>query len=169
MNRIAQWLVLSALVPAPAWAAGVGTSYGLGDGGEIFDFGDLFGGRAGWVRRLPSLDLRFEPLIVQLYPLDFLVALSNEDILLTGTILVQAYDADIGDGWKGVIQPGALISVSDFDQFNLVLAGTSRFGAEKGQSGHLGVYVVPSLGLGIFDGEAELLAGGRLEFSVWFD
>jgi hypothetical protein len=163
--------ILTALLLAPTttFAAGFGASYGIGDGGEVVDLSNLLGGHTGWVRRLPSFDLRFDPVIVQVYPLDLMAAVADEDFVLTSTVLFDVHRAEFDGGWEAVIQPGALVSASDFGAFNFVLAGTARLGVEGGAAGHVGVYVAPSVGLGIFDGEAELVTGGRLEVSVWFD
>jgi hypothetical protein len=153
------WLVL---VAAPAQAADIGSSYWMG-------WRTAYGGPGlpTGFESFPSLDIRTDDVIVQTYPIDLLVALTQEDAEISVNVFFPVHDAPVTDALTGVVQPG--VSADLFtDPFTLGVAAAVRLGVEAGQDAHVGAYVVPELGLVLVDGEAGLVAGGKLEMSVWF-
>jgi hypothetical protein len=163
----------SLLVPAvlgglalttPAHAGfGIGTSYGVG-----LDEAN-FGGRVPLPYRVyPALDLHIDKVWIQLYPIDLLINLASEDVVLAGSVYVDVLEEPVGGTWQAVLAPGGTVGIADQDGLLLGIQGAARIGVETGQSARAGVYVVPGLGLGFGFDEVALVASGRLEFSVWF-
>lgn len=151
---------------SPAWAVGVGSSFGIGGGGWFgnpFDFG--FGlGAQGFG---PSLDLVFDPVVLQIHALELVDAAADGDLFVGANVYVSVHEAPVGGPFLGVVQPGASI---DFwgDPGVLAIAGECRLGAQAVEGAGFGVYVVPSLGIAVGDGDADLFGGGALQFSAWF-
>lgn len=141
---------------SPAHALGVGSSVGVGTGGP-----GLF---------LPSLDLHFEPMLLQIHVMEFFNQIDDNDQLYLGANLyVDAHQADLQGPWSGVVQPGGGLDLF-IDPTLMVLTGECRLGAESAnEAGGFGLYVVPALGIAFGDGvDGDLLAGGALQISAWF-
>ncbi len=165
MLRSLALLFAATLVPSTAMA-GLGTSYGVGL--EMSNFGG--GAAAGTpVPLFPSLDLRFDPVLVQFYPLDLMWHLADENIVLAGAVVfTEVVRQPAGGRWDGVVQPGAHVTVADFGGMYLQLNGLARVGVESGSTARVGAYVVPSMGFAYVEDDIGIVAGGRLEMSVWF-
>ena len=151
---------------SPAWAVGVGSSFGIGGGGWFgnpFDFGFGFGSQGFG----PSLDLVFDPVVLQLHVLELVDAVADEEVYLGGNVYVTVHDAPVGGPFLGVVQPGASVDLFG-DPTIIAVAGECRLGAQAVEGAGLGIYVVPSLGIVAGDGEADLFGGGALQVSAWF-
>ena len=155
----------AALTAAPAHAAevGLGSSFGMG-----FDYVNVGFELEVPFRRVPTLDVRIDGLLIQLYPLDLLLNLPSENIVFGASVYAEAVSRPIEGKWNAVVSPGVTLALADFDGLSTVIMPTARIGAQVEGDASLGVYVVPSVGLGIVDGELGLAAGGRVEMSVWF-
>jgi hypothetical protein len=154
------------LLSMPAHAIGVGTTAGLGSegwsAGNPFDLGFAFGAR-GFA---PSLDLHFDPILLQLHVLELVDAAADGEVFLGANLYVNVYDADIGGPWAGVIQPGASVDILG-DPVILGLAGECRLGMQAEGGMGFGIYVVPAIGVVAGDGDGELYTGGTLQISLW--
>lgn len=154
-----------------AQAVQVGTSTAFSTSGFVlgnaFDFGlgDVFGAR-GFA---PSLDLRSSTLHFQFHVLEFLSVLADDGGAFIGANgYYQLHTAPVGGAWMGVVQPGLSVDLWADNDLLLGLAAEARVGVEAAEDMGFGVYVVPSLGLAVGDGDTDLIAGGTLQFSAWF-
>ena len=78
--------VIALSAASPAWAVGVGSSFGIGGGGWFgnpFDFGFGLGGQGFG----PSLDLVFDPVVLQLHVLELVDAAADGDAFLGANVL----------------------------------------------------------------------------------
>jgi hypothetical protein len=152
------------LVAPQAHAFGVGTTGGFSTGGVLdpFDLAGAFGSRSF----APTLDLHFDPVLVQIHVLEFVDLVADGEVFLGGNLYVNVHDASVGGPWAGVIQPGASVDLIA-DPVILALAGECRFGFQAEGDMGFGVYVVPALGVVAGDGDGELYGGGTLQISVW--
>ena len=153
--------LLAMFLAAPeAHALGVGTSVGLGTGD--FASGGLF---------LPSLDLHFEPFVLQIHAMEFLNSVADDDLFIGANLYGEAMSADFKGPWKGTVQPGAGLDLF-IDPTVLRITGEVRVGAQTSSGdGGFGVYVVPALGILVGDNDViddPFVAGGALQISAWF-
>ncbi len=152
MRIVVTTLLLAAA--SPAWAVGVGSSVGA-----------QFGNTGGF---LPSLDLHFDPFVLQIHVLEFVNELTEEDVRLGANFYGTAHATAFEGPWQGVVQPGVGLDIYA-DPFRLDLTGEVRLGAQTAnERGGFGIYVVPALGLRIDDNDDPLLAGGAVQISAWF-
>ncbi|MEQ1571191.1 MAG: hypothetical protein ABMA64_36520 [Myxococcota bacterium] len=149
------WLLLASL--GEAHALGVGSTIAFGPGF------DLFGGPAF----VPTVDLVFDPVIVQIHALDTLDAAFDEQLYLGANLYVEVVSQPIGGKWEGVVQPGGGLDLFG-DPTTVVIDGQVRLGAQAAEQAGVGLYVVPALGLVASDGDSSLFASGALQLSVWF-
>ncbi len=158
--------VASALGVGSTGAIGVDGWYG---GDDFFGVdGDFFGvmGSGGFA---PSLDLRGGPVIVQIHALEFTEALiDDEELYLGANVLFGAHEASLVGPWLGVVQPGFGLDILATDPWLLGITGQCRLGAEVQQAAGIGAYVVPVVGILTADGDADWIAGGSVQLSVWF-
>lgn len=157
------------LLASPASAVGFGSTAGVGVAGSRFvgdgDFFGLFGG-LGFA---PTLDIHADPVLVQIHALEFTEALIDaEDIYLGANVLFSVHDAPLGGQWLGVVEPGFGFDVYSAGDTTIALTGQCRLGGQVQDAAGLGVYVVPEVGIGINDGDADWIAGGTLQISAWF-
>ena len=168
MRRV--FAVLMGLAAAsPAWAVGVGSSFGTGGFGiGAFTGGDFnLGDGLGYQGFGPSLDLHFSPIVLQLHVLELFQNASDGDLYIGANGYYQAYEAPIAGSVVGVVQPG--LSVDFFgDPVIMALGAECRLGAQAAEAAGAGIYIVPAVGLVIGDGDVDIYAGGALQFSVWF-
>jgi hypothetical protein len=147
-------MFLVALLPS-ALAFEVGTSYTLGPVPTL----------TGW---LPALDLRTDALLVRIHALEFVGALSDENLLFGGDLFFGKFGRPMGQTWRGVVQPGVGLSVLG-DPFTLTVVAEARAGGEMTTDGaRLGVAVVPQLGILTGEFDSDLVYGGGVQFSAWF-
>jgi hypothetical protein len=135
-----------------AHAFEMGTSVGVGVDGLSF---------------APSLDLYFEPIVLQIHALDTLDAAFDEDLYLGANLYVHVAEQPVGNSWQAVIQPGASLDIWG-DPTSIGIAMESRFGAQVKETAGFGFYLVPALGIVTSGGRAEPYAGGALQISVWY-
>jgi hypothetical protein len=143
-----------------AHAFEMGTTVGLGGG---LDLGDGPGGMSF----PPSLDLYFEPIVLQIHVLDTLNAAFDEDLYVGANLYVHVAEQPVGGSWQAVIQPGASLDIWG-DPSSIGIAMESRFGAQVKEQAGFGFYLVPALGLVTSGGRAEPFAGGALQVAVWY-
>jgi hypothetical protein len=159
-----------------AHAFEMGTTIGLGGG---LDLGEGPGGLAF----PPSLDLYFEPIVLQIHVLDTLNAAFDEDLYVGANLYVHVAEQPVGGGKAGeprgrqaagrtagcqaVIQPGASLDIWG-DPTSIGVAVESRFGAQVKETAGFGFYLVPALGFVTSGGRAEPFAGGTLQLAVWY-
>jgi hypothetical protein len=154
-----------------AGAVGLGSTGAIGVGGDWVDgpFDPAFGGPFGVGGFAPTLDLHANPVLVQIHVLEFTEALIDaEDLYLGANVLFDAHQAPLGGPWLGVVQPGFGIDLLVEDPLALGLTGQCRIGGQVQDGASLGAYVVPTAGLLLNGGDAEWMAGGSLQLSVWF-
>jgi hypothetical protein len=160
-------LVLALLAPAAAHAGvGLGTTMGLGPAqvNISFDGNTVPTLSAGGF--LPTLDLYFDKLKVQIHALETVDQLFNEEILLGANAYITAAQRPVSGSLDAVFAPGGGVDILG-DPFTLALTGEAQVGVQtRGEAG-IGVFVVPALGIGITDGDSDLIAGGTLQVSVW--
>ncbi len=147
-----------------AHAVGFGTTAGFGVdsfGGGPLDVGLGFG--FGFA---PSLDLYFEPVVLQIHVLETLDLAVDDTLFAGANVYVGVHEGDIGGGWQGVVQPGGSLDLF-LDPVVMSLAGECRFGIQAANAMGFGIYVVPGLGVIAGDGDGELYAGGALQISAW--
>ncbi len=156
------------LLSAPtAHAVGIGSTAAIGVGDRFFG-GDFFDLGAG-LGFAPTLDIHANPVLVQIHVLEFTEALiDDEDIYLGANVLFGVHEAPVGGQWLGVVEPGFGVDLYAAGDTWIGLTGQCRLGAQVQEAAGLGVYVVPELGLGISDGDADWIAGGTLQVSAWF-
>jgi hypothetical protein len=135
-----------------AHAFEMGTTVGVGGEGLSFP---------------PSLDLYFEPVVLQIHALGTLDAAFDEGLYLGANLYVHVAEQAVGSGWKAVIQPGASLDIWG-DPTSIGIAVESRFGAQVKETAGFGFYLVPALGFVTGGGQAEPFAGGALQISVWY-
>ncbi|MEQ1504644.1 MAG: hypothetical protein ABMB14_20560 [Myxococcota bacterium] len=116
----------------------------------------------------PTLDLVFDPVVLQLHLLQTLDAAFDDALVFGANVYVDVGQAPIAGPWVASAQPGgSLFLLGEPDQ--LVIAGECRLGMQAHEAAGFGVYLVPALGLATSNGTTELFAGGMLQASVWFD
>lgn len=157
-------MLVTMWMASAAHAVGIGSTGALGlggwGGGDLFDFGS--GGFA------PSLDIRAEPVIVQIHVLEFTEALvDDEELYLGANVLFAAGASPLHGPWLGVVQPGFGFDIVG-DPLLLSLTGQCRLGVEAQEAAGVGLYVVPELGIALADNQSDWIAGGSLQLSVWF-
>lgn len=117
----------------------------------------------------PSLDLRFEPVIIQIHIMEFLRELADEDVQIGANVLFRAHDAELGKRTKAVVEPGFGLDILANGDTMVAVTGDCRLGATiNGAKAGFGVYVVPSIGLMFGDGDVDFGAGGGIQLSTWF-
>lgn len=165
-------LAAASLSSAPAHAVGLGTSVGVGTG-TFGGLGGAFAPRisAAFASRgfVPSLDLRFEPIHIQIHALEFLDYLANDGALFLGANgYYEVHRVGVADAWSGVVQPGVSLDIVADGDAIFAFAAECRLGVEAASAAGVGVYAVPAVGFVAGGGNAELMLGGGLQFSVWF-
>lgn len=143
-----------------AHAAGVGSSLGIAvvDGDEP---------RAGAF--LPSLDLHFEPVLIQFHVGEFLRELSQGDVQVGANVYFTAGEAGLPGQATAVVQPGVGLDLLANPTI-VRLTGECRVGGQLASDrGGVGIYVVPTLGLALGDGAPDnaFIVGGALQVSAW--
>jgi hypothetical protein len=161
-------LILSLLLTTSAHAVGIGSTAGLGTGGLFVFDGDFFG-LGSSLGFAPTLDIHANPVLIQIHVLEFTEALIDaEDIYLGANVLFAAHEAPLAGPWLGVVEPGFGIDLYAANDTAVAITGQCRLGAQVQEAAGLGVYVVPEVGIGITDGDADWIAGGTLQVSAWF-
>ena len=162
------------LVAAPAANAGVGTSLGLGSGNLLGLQNDLadfvrFGGYPANAGFLPSLDYRADPVVLQFHVLELIDELAEGDVYLGANFYYDLTSAGgpVAGSWKGAVQPGVSLDLFG-NPLVIALMGEMRVGVEAQSAMGFGIYVVPSIGVGVGDRESALLTGGALQISAWW-
>lgn len=156
---------LSFLASPAAHAVGFGSTAAVGTGGWQLGPFDLALG-LGFA---PTLDLHADPVLVQIHVLEFTEALiDDDDVYLGANVLFDAHDAPLGGQWLGVVQPGGGFDLYSAGDTAVAITGQCRLGAQTQDGAGFGVYVVPEVGLGLSDGDADWIAGGTLQVSAWF-
>lgn len=151
------WLVLASLLgtTSTAHAAGVGTSVGV--------FARSTGGF------VPSLDLHFEPVLIQIHVGEFLRELSEEEVQLGANFYITAAEAGLPGSLTAVVQPGAGLDLfADPSVFRIT--GECRVGAQLASDrGGFGLYVVPAFGFALGEGapDNQFIVGGAVQISAW--
>lgn len=140
-------------IHGPAHALGLGSSVGIG-----------FGDQQGFA---PTFDLVLDPAIIQIHALDTLDAVTNEQLYLGANVYFEVLTSPISGAAYGTVQPGFGVDLYS-DPTTIVATGEARLGVAAQQEAGFGVYVVPALGIAASEGDADLVIGGTLQFSVWF-
>ncbi|MBX2803412.1 MAG: hypothetical protein KTR31_37375 [Myxococcales bacterium] len=146
-------LLMGLFLAAPqAEAAGVGSSIGVGTRGFA-----------------PTLDVSFEPFLLQLRVLDFLDGLDEEETHLGAKFYGTVHDAEFGRNVTGLVQPGVGLDIF-LDPTVITIAGACRLGGEvASDKGAIGLFVVPEVGVRAGDNVDDgWFAGGRFEISARF-
>jgi hypothetical protein len=148
-------LAAGMLLPTEARALGIGSSLAFGFGEGINGFP-------------PSFDLVIDPATVQIHALQTIDAAFDDQLYLGANAYFEVEIAPIAEPWYATVQPGFSLDLIG-DPTTVIIAGEARLGIVADNDAGFGVYVVPALGIAASDGESELLAGGTLQVSVWFD
>lgn len=145
------------LLAAQAQAASLGSTMALGVPASL----------TGW---LPSLDIGSPKLLLQIHALETLDALTDDTLLLGGDLYLGSLtNRPIGGSWTTVVMPGVGVDLLD-DPFMLAATGNLRLGVQTHSgSSRVAAAVVPELGVLTGDVAPELIVGGSVQFSVWFD
>lgn len=149
------WLGIATLLGSSAQAAGVGTSVGV-----------LARGQGGFS---PSLDLHFEPVLLQIHVGEFLRELSEEEVQLGANIYFTAAEAGLPGSISAVVQPGAGLDLF-VDPTVVRITAECRVGGQlASDQGGFGIYVVPAVGLSLGEGAPDnaFIVGGALQISAW--
>lgn len=151
-----RWIIALAALSfaSTAQAAGLGTSITFSQDGF-------------WTYS-PTLDLLFDPVVVQIHLAETLDRAFNDELYLGADAVVTVAEVDITNGLRGVFQPGGAMWIYG-NPTRVSLAATARVGAEAGTAARIGVYVVPYLGLTIEDGNVQGFASGGAQVAVSFE
>jgi len=154
---------------APAWAFGIGTTAGIGAGGALFGGGPGTGRAVGstWSGFLPSLDLHFGDIALQIHVLETIAGIASEDFFLGANVYFGIPVGTVAD-WDVIIAPGAGLDLWLTDPFGVGVTAEAQFGLTRADQVSVGIYIVPALGFAFFDGDAALAVGGTLQLSIWF-
>ncbi|TNE91969.1 MAG: hypothetical protein EP330_03165 [Deltaproteobacteria bacterium] len=161
-------LSLALLAPTVA-SAGVGVGTTIGMGPQQIDIN--FNGTAvpsltaGGFR--PSLDLHFDTFRLQIHALETLDQLFDEEIFLGVNGYIEVVQSPVSGGLDAVFAPGAGIDLLG-DPFTLALTGEAQVGIRTRGASGIGVFIVPAVGVGVGDGNSDLIATGTLQVSCWF-
>lgn len=125
---------------------------------------------AGFTGGVPSLDFATPTFLIQFHVLETIEALTDETLLLGGDLYLGSLtNRPIGGSWTTVVMPGVGVDVLD-DPFTVVATGNLRLGVQTHSgSARVAAAVVPELGILTGDPDTELVVGGGVQFSLWFD
>lgn len=125
---------------------------------------------------LPSFDIHADPVVFQFHALEFLDSLTDDRVYFGANLYFDAGRRTLKPARiDGVVQPGISVDIAA-EPATLVLLGEVRLGGElTTDSGGVGIYVVPALGVGIgepdiipgIEDDSPFVVGGALQLSAW--